>query len=67
MSSFMIWTDVSHEDQEKKKAEFLAVAVVGDRILYQGANQMDQTWYQVIEKDGKKELQWTYVPYNYDD
>ena len=57
MSTFIIWTDVSHEDQEKKKAEFLAVAVVGDRILFQGPNQLDQTWYIVtITKDGIKTL-----------
>lgn len=57
MSTFIIWTDVSHEDQEKKKAEFLAVAVVGDRILFQGPNQLDQTWYTItVTKDGIKTL-----------
>ena len=63
MSTFTIWSDLTQAEQDKKLEEILAVASLDDFILYQGANQLDQTWYRVIEKDNKKELQWTYVPY----
>jgi len=65
MSTSIIWTDLSHEEQEKRKAEFLATASVGDKLLYQGPNQMDQTRYEVVLKDNKKELKWAHSPYEY--
>ena len=65
MSTSIIWTDLSHEEQEKRKADFLATASVGDKLLYQGPNQMDQMRYEVVLKDNKKELQWAHSPCNY--
>ena len=67
MSTFTIWSDLTQAEQDKKLEEILAVASLDDFILYQGANQLDQTWYRVIEKDNKKELQRTYVPYDDED
>jgi hypothetical protein len=67
MSVCTIWTDLSHEEQEKRKDDFLATASAGDIIIYQGPNQMDQTRYEVVIKDGKKELKWTHSPYDYYD
>jgi len=67
MSTFIIWSDLTKAEQDKKLEEILAVAALDDFILYQGANQMDQTWYRVIEKEGKKDLKWTYVPYDDED
>jgi len=63
MSTFIIWTDLSHEEQEKKKKKFLSAASIGDKILYQGPNQLDQTWYIVIEEAGNKELSWIPSPW----
>ena len=65
MSSITIWTDTSYEEQEKKQKEFLIHAKVGDRVTYQGPNQMDTNLYTVIEKEGKKELVWTPLPDEY--
>jgi len=65
MNSITIWTDTPHEEQVRKKNNFLMTAEVGDRVIYQGPNQMDTTWYVVIEVDGKKELQWTHVDDDY--
>jgi len=67
MSSITIWTDTSYEEQKKKESDFLMTAQVGDRVTYQGPNQMDTTWYTVIEIDGKKQLQWTPLPADYYD
>lgn len=67
MSTYIIWTDTPDEAQEKRKAEFLATALPGDRIIYQGPNQMDQTRYEVVIIDGRKELKWVHSPYDYYD
>jgi len=67
MSSITIWTDTSCEEQKKKEDDFLMTAMVGDRVIYQGPNQMDTNWYTVIEIDSKKQLQWTPLPSNYYD
>jgi hypothetical protein len=64
MSTCRIWTDLSHEEQERKKEEFLATASAGDIVIYQGPNQMDQKRYEVVIKDNKKELKWTHSPYD---
>ena len=57
MSTFTIYTDLTESEQEKWLEEARFNAKVGDRVLYQGPNQMDQTWYIIIEENGKKELQ----------
>ena len=41
MSTFIIWSDLTKAEQDKKLEEILAVAALDDFILYQGANQMD--------------------------
>lgn len=64
MSTYVIWTDFSHEEQEKRKEDFLATASAGDILIYQGPNQMDQTRYKVVIEDGKKELKWIPSPYD---
>jgi len=58
MRTFIIWTDLSHSEQAIRKRDILLQANPGDRIVYQGPNQMDQTWYEVVEMDGIKELIW---------
>jgi hypothetical protein len=58
MSTFTIYTDVWEKEQEKCLQEVLLKAKIGDRILYQGPNQMDQTWYIIIEVDGGRELKY---------
>jgi hypothetical protein len=67
MSVCTIWTDLPQEEQDKRKDDFLATASTGDIIIYQGPNQMDQTRYEVIINDNKKELKWTHSPYDYYD
>jgi len=60
MSTCRIWTDLSQQEQDKIKDDFLSTASPGDIIIYQGPNQMDQTRYEVVIKEGKKELKWTH-------
>ena len=67
MSTCRIWTDLSQQEQDKIKDDFLATASPGDIVIYQGPNQMDQTRYEVIIIDNKKELKWTHSPYDYYD
>ena len=43
----VIYTDLTPAQQEIQLEQILAVAVVGDRIVFQGPNQLDQTWYIV--------------------
>ena len=53
----VIYTDLTPAQPEIQLEQILAVAVVGDRIVFQGPNQLDQTWYIVtITKDGIKTL-----------
>jgi hypothetical protein len=56
MSTFTIYTDLWESQQEKCLEEVLQKAKVGDRVLYQGPNQMDQTWYRIIENNGERVL-----------
>ena len=56
MSTFTIYTDLWESEREKCLEEVLQNAKIGDRVLYQGPNQMDQTWYRIIEKDGERAL-----------
>ncbi len=56
MSTFTIYTDLWESQKEKCLEEVLQKAKAGDRVLYQGPNQMDQTWYQIIDKDGERAL-----------
>jgi len=56
MSTFTIYTDLWEKEQEKCLQEVLQKAKAGDRILYQGPNQMDQTWYLIIEENGIRTL-----------
>lgn len=56
MSTFTIYTDLWESQKEKCLQEVLQKAKIGDRVLYQGPNQMDQTWYRIIETNGEREL-----------
>jgi hypothetical protein len=58
MSTFTIYTDLCDKEQEKYLQEVLQKAKAGDRILYQGPNQMDQTWYLIIEESGIRALKY---------
>ena len=58
MSTFTIYTDVCESQKEKCLQEVLEKAKIGDRVLYQGPNQMDQTWYRIIETNGERELKY---------
>jgi hypothetical protein len=58
MSTFTIYTDLCDKEQEKYLQEVLHKAKAGDRILYQGPNQMDQTWYSIIEENGIRTLKY---------
>ena len=58
MSTFTIYTDVWESQKEKCLQEVLEKAKIGDRVLYQGPNQMDQTWYRIIETNGERELKY---------
>ena len=54
MSTFTIYTDMW----------VIQKAKVGDRVLYQGPNQMDQTWYRIIETNGERSLYPIIVSYD---
>jgi hypothetical protein len=56
MSTFTIYTDLWESQKEKCLEEVLQKAKIGDRVLYQGPNQMDQTWYRIVEKNGEMAL-----------
>jgi hypothetical protein len=56
MSTFTIYTDLWEKEKERCLEEVLQKAKVGDRILYQGPNQMDQTWYRIVEENGERAL-----------
>jgi hypothetical protein len=58
MSTFTIYTDLWESQKEKCLQEVLEKAKIGDRVLYQGPNQMDQTWYRIIETNGERELKY---------
>ena len=58
MSTFTIYTDVWESQKEKCLQEVLQTAKIGDRVLYQGSNQMDQTWYLIIEENGERVLKY---------
>ena len=58
MSTFTIYTDLWKSQKEKCLQEVLEKAKIGDRVLYQGPNQMDQTWYRIIETNGERELKY---------
>ena len=64
MSTFTIYTDLWESQKEKCLQEVLQKAKVGDRILYQGPNQMDQTWYRIIETNGERSLYPIIVSYD---
>ena len=56
MSTFTIYTDIWESEREKCLEEILQKAKIGDRVLYQGPNQMDQTWYRIIETNSERSL-----------
>ena len=58
MSTFTIYTDVWENQKEKCLQEVLQTAKIGDRVLYQGPNQMDQMWYLIIEENGERALKY---------
>ena len=58
MSTFTIYTDVWQSQKEKCLQEVLEKAKIGDRVLYQGPNQMDQMWYLIIEEKGERALKY---------
>jgi ATP-dependent helicase/DNAse subunit B len=64
MSTFTIYTDLWESQKEKCLQEVLQKAKVGDRVLYQGPNQMDQTWYRIIETNGERSLNPIIVSYD---
>ena len=64
MSTFTIYTDLWESQKEKCIQEVLQKAKVGDRVLYQGPNQMDQTWYRIIETNGERSLYPIIVSYD---
>jgi hypothetical protein len=64
MSTFTIYTDLWESQKEKCLQEVLQKAKIGDRVLYQGPNQMDQTWYSIIEENGERELSPIIVSYD---
>lgn len=64
MSTFTIYTDLWESQKEKCLQEVLQKAKVGDRVLYQGPNQMDQTWYRIIETNGERSLYPIIVSYD---
>ena len=64
MSTFTIYTDLWESQKEKCLQEVLEKAKVGDRVLYQGPNQMDQTWYRIIETNGERSLYPIIVSYD---
>jgi hypothetical protein len=64
MSTFTIYTDLWESQKEKCLQEVLEKAKIGDRVLYQGPNQMDQTWYRIIETNGERELSPIIVSYD---
>ena len=64
MSTFTIYTDVWENQKEKYLEEILQKAKIGDRVLYQGPNQMDQTWYRIIEINGERSLNPIVVSYD---
>jgi len=64
MSTFTIYTDLWESQKEKCLQEVLQKAKIGDRVLYQGPNQMDQTWYRIIETNGERELSPIVVSYD---
>ena len=64
MSTFTIYTDLWESQKEKCLQEVIQKAKVGDRVLYQGPNQMDQTWYRIIETNGERSLYPIIVSYD---
>lgn len=64
MSTFTIYTDLWENQKEKYLEEILQKAKIGDRVLYQGPNQMDQTWYTVIEVNGVRDISPIIVSYD---
>jgi hypothetical protein len=64
MSTFTIYTDLWESQKEKCLQEVLQKAKIGDRVLYQGPNQMDQMWYRIIETNGERELSPIIVSYD---
>ena len=64
MSTFTIYTDMWESQKEKCLQEVIQKAKVGDRVLYQGPNQMDQTWYRIIETNGERSLNPIIVSYD---
>jgi hypothetical protein len=58
MSTFTIYTDQWESQKEKCLQEVLQKAKIGDRVLYQGPNQMDQMWYLIIEEKGERALKY---------
>ena len=64
MSTFTIYTDMWESQKEKCLQEVIQKAKVGDRVLYQGPNQMDQTWYRIIETNGERSLYPIIVSYD---
>ena len=64
MSTFTIYTDLWESQKEKCLQEVLQKAKVGDRVLYQGPNQMDQTWYRIIETNSERSLYPIIVSYD---
>ncbi len=64
MSTFTIYTDVWESQKEKYLQEILQKAKIGDRVLYQGPNQMDQMWYIVVEVNGMRDISPISVSYD---
>ena len=64
MSTFTIYTDMWESQKEKCLEEVLQKAKIGDRVLYQGPNQMDQTWYRIVETNGERSLNPIIVSYD---
>jgi len=64
MSTFTIYTDLWESQKEKYLQEILQKAKIGDRVLYQGPNQMDKMWYVVIEVNGARDISPISVSYD---
>jgi hypothetical protein len=64
MSTFTIYTDLWESQKEKYLQEILQKAKIGDRVLYQGPNQMDQMWYIVVEVNGMRDISPISVSYD---
>ena len=53
----VIYTDLTPTQQAIQVQAILATAQPGECVVFQGPNQLDQTWYKIIiNKDGVKLL-----------